>query len=141
MLVPFVVVIIGSFVGLIKSQPCLNLCNGHGRCETPGRQCECFEGFMGADCSLRVCPFSAAWADQATGIDIAHNQAECSNMGLCDRTTGQCECREGFEGIACERQSCPSLCNGVGECQSMYYYALSKNPGLGTVYDLSLIHI
>jgi hypothetical protein len=56
-------------------------------------------------------------------------------MGICDRMSGQCQCREGFEGIACERQSCPSLCNGVGECQSMYYYALSKDPGSGTVFD------
>jgi hypothetical protein len=56
-------------------------------------------------------------------------------MGTCDRTTGLCQCREGFEGIACERQSCPNLCNGVGECQSMYYYALSKDPGSGTVFD------
>eukprot|EP00600_Ochromonadales_sp_CCMP1393_P012517 CAMPEP_0175005256 /NCGR_PEP_ID=MMETSP0005-20121125/5212_1 /TAXON_ID=420556 /ORGANISM="Ochromonas sp., Strain CCMP1393" /LENGTH=585 /DNA_ID=CAMNT_0016260481 /DNA_START=285 /DNA_END=2043 /DNA_ORIENTATION=+ len=56
-------------------------------------------------------------------------------MGICDRTTGTCECREGFEGIACERQSCPAQCNGVGECQSMYYYALSKDPGSGDVYS------
>lgn len=58
-------------------------------------------------------------------------------MGICDRTTGLCQCREGFEGIACERQSCPNLCNGVGECQSMYYNALSKDPGSGTVYEYS----
>jgi hypothetical protein len=89
---------------------------------------------MGGDCSLRICPFSRAWTDQATGIDVAHNEAECSNMGVCDRASGLCQCREGFEGIACERQSCPNLCNGVGECQSMYYYALSKDPGSGEVY-------
>ena len=49
------------------------------------------------------------------GVDQAHNQVECSNMGVCDRSTGLCTCREGFEGIACERQSCPSKCNGVGK--------------------------
>jgi len=84
---------------------------------------------------LRICEFGRAWADQATGIDVAHNEAECSNMGICDRTTGLCQCQEGFEGKACERQSCPNQCNGVGECKSMYYYALSKDPGTGTVYN------
>lgn len=120
---------------IVLGEPCPNLCSSHGRCDSPGRQCECFEGFTGADCSLRVCPFSNAWTDQAVGIDNAHNSAECSNMGLCNRVTGLCECREGFEGIACERQSCPNLCNGVGECQSMYYHALSKDPGTGTVFN------
>eukprot|EP00597_Dinobryon_sp_UTEXLB2267_P003572 CAMPEP_0170078820 /NCGR_PEP_ID=MMETSP0019_2-20121128/15355_1 /TAXON_ID=98059 /ORGANISM="Dinobryon sp., Strain UTEXLB2267" /LENGTH=596 /DNA_ID=CAMNT_0010291967 /DNA_START=226 /DNA_END=2016 /DNA_ORIENTATION=- len=55
-------------------------------------------------------------------------------MGLCNRVTGLCECRTGFEGVACERQSCPSQCYGVGECQSMHYFALSKDSGTGDVY-------
>lgn len=117
-----------------NSEPCPNLCSSHGRCFSPGKQCECFEGFTGADCSERVCAFGKAWVDQATGVDQAHNQAECSNMGICDRETGLCTCREGFEGTACERQSCPDQCNGLGECQSMYYYALTKDPGTGTVH-------
>jgi hypothetical protein len=30
--------------------------------------------------------------------EIAHDeQLECSNMGLCQRQTGQCSCRPGFE--------------------------------------------
>ena len=89
----------------------------------------------GADCSLKVCPSSSAWADQSLGVDDAHNPAECSNMGVCDRSTGLCSCRTGFEGKACERKSCPSNCNGVGVCQSLLYYAQTKDPGLGTVYS------
>lgn len=114
--------------------PCPNACSAHGRCDSPSRQCDCFTGYMGADCSLRICPSDRAWADQAIGIDNAHNLAECSNMGICDRQTGLCQCREGFEGKACERQSCPMQCNGVGECQSMYYYSLSKDPGSGQMF-------
>lgn len=41
----------------------------------------------------------------------AHDYAECSNKGLCDRKTGMCECLPGFDGTACQRASCPSTAN------------------------------
>jgi EGF-like domain len=53
-----------------------------------------------------------AWVQVATGVDDAHGMVECSNMGICDQNTGACKCREGFEGNACERLACPSLCQG-----------------------------
>jgi len=43
-----------------------------------------------------------------TLIDTAHEYAECSNKGLCDRNTGMCECLPGYDGAACNRASCPS---------------------------------
>lgn len=73
------------------------------------------------------------------GVDIAHNPAECSNMGICDRDTGLCQCQTGFEGIACERQSCPNQCLMVGECQSLHYFALTKDKGTGIVYKYDTI--
>ncbi len=53
-------------------------------------------------------------------------------MGLCDRNTGRCICREGFEGNACERMSCNqvdakvSTCNNSGRCLSMRSLALQR---------------
>lgn len=41
-------------------------------------------------------------------MNSAHAYAECSNKGLCDRNTGQCECLPGYDGHACQRASCPS---------------------------------
>lgn len=114
-----------------NSEPCPNDCSQHGRCITPDTRCECFDQYTGADCSLLVCPQGSAWVDLAIAIDDAHNFAECSNMGICDRTTGKCDCRDGFEGNACERLSCPNKCNNVGECLSMNYYATTKDPGSG----------
>jgi len=39
-----------------------------------------------------------AWSDMASGVDLAHQNAECSNRGICNRRTGACECQKGFEG-------------------------------------------
>lgn len=38
----------------------------------------------------------------------AHDYMECSNKGLCDRISGECECLPGYDGAACQRASCPS---------------------------------
>lgn len=32
-------------------------------------------------------------------------------MGKCERNIGFCQCFEGFEGVACEKRSCPEQCN------------------------------
>ncbi len=66
---------------------CPNNCHGNGECDKYSR-CHCAKGFQGGDCSERICPYGLAWADQATATDEAHNLAECSNRGLCERHTG-----------------------------------------------------
>lgn len=40
--------------------------------------------------------------------DTAHEYAECSNKGTCDRRTGVCDCLLGYDGAACQRASCPT---------------------------------
>eukprot|EP00941_MAST-03F_sp_MAST-3F-sp1_P004447 g4447.t1 len=45
-------------------------------------------------------------------------------MGICDRSTGRCECREGFTGIACEKMYCEEkssggICHNSGRCLSL----------------------
>ncbi|KAG5185323.1 tenascin-like protein [Tribonema minus] len=120
--------------------PCSpNLCSGHGSCESAGarstpRQCLCVSGWFGADCSLKSCPTHAAWDDIASANEVAHGPAECANRGACDRLSGECACDAGYEGQACERLSCPARCSGHGQCQSMSYYAHTKDPGEGPVF-------
>jgi hypothetical protein len=65
---------------------------------------------------------------------VAHNEgAECSNMGLCDRTTGLCVCRVGWSGISCNRMDCPKdeagilECSGHGSCMSVEQAARIQN--------------
>lgn len=115
---------------MINGTPCPNDCSSHGRC-TDNRDCECFKGYMGGDCSLRTCPEGIAWADLPIATDKAHNLAECSNMGSCDRSTGTCLCRTGYDGQACDRMQCPSQCNSRGKCISLLYKAQTKDIGEG----------
>lgn len=81
-------------------------------------------GYQSFDCSERICPFGLAWSDQPSSLtDIAHQPAECSNRGHCDRRTGHCQCTENFTGAACERLTCAKNCNGRGVCMSMKTFA------------------
>ena len=91
--------------------------------------CDCADGWEGPDCSIRVCPFAPAWAAHARLTDDVHNQsAECSGVGTCDRSKGECVCSGGFEGAACEKMKCggssTSICGKAGRCISLRQAAL-----------------
>ena len=95
---------------------CPNICSGHGKC-TSDSVCHCDSGWdVVADCSQRRCPYDIAWADKAYAMDMAHTRVECSNNGLCNRKTGQCECFEGYRGKACEKSGC-YICLVYLQCQ------------------------
>jgi len=114
-------------------------CSGHGVCrDSPTYQCMCQAGWTSVDCSARTCPYDVAWFDRPISDGRAHQLAECSNNGLCDRTKGECTCAIGFEGGACERLSCPGspVCNGHGKCLTMSHRAELAELN-GDVTDLS----
>lgn len=73
---------------------------------------------------------------------------ECSAKGICNATSGKCECFDGYTGIACQRSMlyffsllfplipivgvCPNDCNGRGFCQTMRDLSLYR--GIGEEY-------
>jgi hypothetical protein len=124
----------------ISSCPGVPQCSGHGVCDPVTFRCYCSKGFSGGDCSERVCPSAKSWFSYPTADNVAHfDLATCSNMGLCDKTTGKCQCRPGFYGEACEYMSCgggvENPCSGHGTCMSMSQLALwAKNNGDDTDY-------
>jgi len=65
--------------------------------------------------------------------NTAHYYMECSNKGLCDRKTGECECFDGYDGAACQRASCPNSCSGHGTCESISDLASAE---FGNIYAL-----
>jgi len=115
----------------LKAYPCY----GHGYCGGVEEhfRCICDEGWFG-NCNMSFCPTGPAWFDQPSSTNKAHAPATCSNAGHCDISTGTCQCRDGFEGAACERLACPSStisesgisipCSGHGQCLTMRQAAL-----------------
>lgn len=75
-------------------------------------------------------------SDLHTLTDTAHYYMECSNKGKCDRSTGECQCFDGYDGVACQRASCPGYpnsCSGHGVCKTIKQLAASDS---GNVYEL-----
>jgi hypothetical protein len=70
----------------------------------------------GTDCSLLACPVHKSWFGL---VRQNHTfQAECSGIGSCDYTTGECSNCGGngygiFGGKGCEFLTCPSLEDSV----------------------------
>jgi len=69
------------------------------------------------DCSGRKCLAGKAWGDAPFADGYAHDYAECSGQGECDRKTGECKCNDGFTGDGCRYAACPNDCNGHGTCE------------------------
>eukprot|EP00948_MAST-09A_sp_MAST-9A-sp1_P003176 g3176.t1 len=116
------------FIFVCNASSCPNDCSGHGTCDTASHKCTCEDGFgsetdisiyKSGDCSERICPAGRAFFDVASGDTSAHEFAECSAAGICDRNTGKCQCFQAYTGKACDRLRCPNDCSGHGTCMSM----------------------
>jgi len=110
-------------------------CSGHGRCDrenhVPTTSCICNPGYSGPFCMEKMCPLGISWFSAPTTADVAHGYMECSNNGICQKSTGTCACRPGFEGVACDKVSCPvasaAVCSGHGSC-----HTISQLAGMAT---------
>jgi len=71
--------------------------------------------------------------------NTAHDYYECSNAGICDRTTGQCVCFPGYSGSSCSRYACPTTangeCNAVGTCETIATIASLDNENVYELWD------
>jgi hypothetical protein len=54
-------------------------------------------------CSIGTCPQGPSWFTAPSITNVVHSQwAVCSNAGICDRATGECQCYSPFTGDACD---------------------------------------
>lgn len=72
------------------------------------------DNIYSSDCCFR----GTSWLGPIAGANDMHPVVECSNRGRCDRKTGACVCVDNYEGLACERISCPNDCSFRGICMS-----------------------
>ena len=136
LIIVYVTLALTSLLTVIGDCAMHNFCNGHGSCAASTSTCLCYEGYGAStdltmyaapDCSARVCPYGKAWGDVPTSQTVAHQVAECSSRGTCDRSAGVCKCYPGYSGISCNRNQCPSDCSGHGICVSLKQMAKMSN--------------
>lgn len=83
--------------------------------------------------------FPSMLSDGEVQTDTAHYYMECSNKGICDRSSGSCECFPGYEGSACQRASCPTtngaVCSGHGTCETIKQIAARDYSNIYELWD------
>jgi len=78
---------------------------------------------------------SKAWVGEVVNANDAHPVVECANKGTCDRKSGECECFDNYEGIACERTVCPNRCSDSGVCFTEQQLATEAGRAYNTPWD------
>lgn len=83
----------GSWLGGSHGE-CSNVrgMSGNYTCDTGNMVCDCPLGYTGWACEHYECPSGKAWFDEANDKGAHLNGTECSNAGICDRSTGTCSC-------------------------------------------------
>ena len=67
--------------------------------------------------------------------NTAHYYMECSNKGICDRKSGECECFDGYAGSFCQRADCPNACSGHGTCETIAELAEDADDNIYALWD------
>lgn len=84
-------------------------------------------------CELKICEYGPSWNnDGETSV--------CSDRGICNPSTGSCECFSGYYDDNCGVNDCKNSCNGHGICVTDEEYYTNhvkkvKNDGSG-VYTI-----
>ncbi|XP_014781345.1 fibropellin-1 isoform X2 [Octopus bimaculoides] len=84
---------------------CYSPCQNGGICDVTTRRCNCPQGFLGTDCSIRDA--------------CASNPNVCHNSGRCQMVNNQitCICLNGFFGDKCQFSNrCSPRCQNGGTC-------------------------
>ena len=107
------------------------------------------------ECFVVSCPVGLAIGDVPLLPQVAHQSAECGNQGICNRTTGVCDCFPPYTGTACDKctivnyivisnlyilqyiVTCPTAvtgkeCSGHGVCWNMHDIALDVGMNYGS---------
>ena len=124
------------------SLSCQGNCSGHGLCLDDG-SCRCDPEWSGKACTISACPFGcrgrgrcvaggvsglfACVCNQGFTGDACETAAaepcplHCSGNGFClqpsrHEPAARCMCLHGWQGVACELDTCPDHCSSHGSC-------------------------